>query len=260
MEETMSTDAASAPPPSDVTIRYLADLNPIPYLRAYLDGQRRPDDRRFWFDRGDRDGQCLIFTEDKQWVLFHIDFRDLYRSFDVSDEPGHSEAHGNDDVEKGLGRLTEGAAASWLVSNGYVLPKRLRGRALDGDLEVGQPRRRSKRRLIRADEHADPTKDSNGQLRQTRLRAVLDKKPPYLILDGTPLTAQEVGVYYVAALIRANGEHVSFAGFLKKNPRFEGAISTRVLDQLPKQIQALIQRDGKGSPPRLKIELLESVQ
>jgi hypothetical protein len=164
MEETMSTDAASLPPPSEVLTEYLTDLNPIPYLRAYLDGPKRPDDRRFWFDRGDRDGECLIFTEENHWVLFRIDFQDLYRSFGVSDEPGHSEAHGNDDVENGLGRLTDSAAASWLLSNGYVLPKRLRDRALDEDPEVGWSCRRSKRRLISADNQAGTTEDSNGQV------------------------------------------------------------------------------------------------
>jgi hypothetical protein len=96
--------------------------------------------------------------------------------------------------------------------------------------------------------------------RQTRLRAVLATQRSHLILDGTPIPAQEVGVYYMDALIRANGEGVSFAGWVAKTPRFAGAVSTRVLDQLPEEIQGYIQRDGKGRPPRLKVELLQSAQ
>jgi hypothetical protein len=97
-------------------------------------------------------------------------------------------------------------------------------------------------------------------LLQTRLRAVLDADPPHLILDDSPFPAQEVAVHYMNALIKANGLRVSFAKWVKENRRFEGAVITRVLNGLPKAIQPFVERDGKGMPPRLKIELLRAAQ
>jgi hypothetical protein len=92
---------------------------------------------------------------------------------------------------------------------------------------------------------------------QTRLRAVVDSKPPYIVLDGKPFPAEEIAVHYLDALIKANGGQVPFARFMKqeKNQRFEGAVSTRVLDKLPTEILHFIER-SQGSPPRLKVELL----
>jgi hypothetical protein len=101
---------------------------------------------------------------------------------------------------------------------------------------------------------------SGSPVPEGRLRAVLDATAPYLILDGTPFPAEEVAVHYLDALIKANGRRVSFAEWVQQNPRFEGAIVTRVLDRLPQEIQRLIERGGKGSPPRLKVELLRSAQ
>jgi hypothetical protein len=93
--------------------------------------------------------------------------------------------------------------------------------------------------------------------RQARLRAVLDAETPYVILDDRPIPAEEVAVHYLDALIGANGGHVPFARFLRQpqNKRFEGAVCTRVLDRLPSEISPFIER-GKGSAPRLKVELL----
>jgi hypothetical protein len=97
--------------------------------------------------------------------------------------------------------------------------------------------------------------------RQTRLVTVLDAEPPHLILDGKPFPAREVAVKYLDALIRANGERVSFAEFVERNsPRFDSAVATRVLDGLPKEIQPFVDRPGKGRSPRLKVELLKPAQ
>ncbi len=94
---------------------------------------------------------------------------------------------------------------------------------------------------------------------QTRLKAVVNAKSPYLILDGEPFMAVEVAVHYLNELIQANGRQVSFRRWLKENPKFEGAVVTRVLDGLPKAIGLYIKR-SKGLGPCLNVELLRAAQ
>jgi hypothetical protein len=96
-----------------------------------------------------------------------------------------------------------------------------------------------------------PPGGENSVVAQTRLKAVLDVKCPYLRLDGAPFPAEEVGVRFVAELIEANGREVSFTAWRKKHSQFEGEQSNRVLDRLPAEILAFIIRGGKGHRPRL---------
>ena len=113
---------------------------------------------------------------------------------------------------------------------------------------------------IRTAEVGEKAFSQTRNVRQIRLRAVLDDSPPYLILDGRRYEElDEVAVYYLDALIRANGHRVPFTDWLKKHPKFEAAIVTRVLDKLPSEIQRFIER-SKGVPARLKVEELESAQ
>jgi hypothetical protein len=98
---------------------------------------------------------------------------------------------------------------------------------------------------------------SGSGRQQTRLKAVVDVDKPYLLLDGKPLPADEVGVRYVSALIKANGGRVSFTEWVRDKNQFAGATTTRVLNRLPKEIQPFIER-AKGKPPRLRIALLQS--
>jgi hypothetical protein len=98
----------------------------------------------------------------------------------------------------------------------------------------------------------------SGSGRQTRLQAHLDVDPPFLTLDGEPVPpSHEVATHFIARLIEANGERVTFASFVRANPRFERAISTRVMEDLPAQIEKLIDHEGKGSPYRLRVEDLQ---
>jgi hypothetical protein len=89
-----------------------------------------------------------------------------------------------------------------------------------------------------------------------RLQAVPDANPPYLILDNRPIPASEIGVHFMAELIKANGRPVSFAAWLRQHPQFTGAIVTRVLDGLPAEVKPFVERPGKGGLPRLKVGLL----
>jgi hypothetical protein len=63
----------------------------------------------------------------------------------------------------------------------------------------------------------------------------------------------------MAELIKANGGRVSFKDWVEGEPRFQGAVVTRVLKKLPKEIQPFIQH-SRGLPARLKIELLRAAQ
>jgi hypothetical protein len=97
----------------------------------------------------------------------------------------------------------------------------------------------------------------NGQpSRQTRLQAILNRKPPFLMLDGQPYPGTEVAVHFVAELIEANGRQVSFSQWVRDHSRFEGSQSDRVLRSLPAEILRFIERGGKGRQPRLKVEAL----
>jgi hypothetical protein len=95
--------------------------------------------------------------------------------------------------------------------------------------------------------------------RQSRLCAHLDRDPPFLTLDGEPIaTFDETATHFVARLIGANGEGVSFAEFVRGNPRFEGAIVTRVMAGIPPDLERFIARPAKkGRLYRLKAQDLQ---
>ncbi len=58
---------------------------------------------------------------------------------------------------------------------------------------------------------------------QSRILAHLDSDPPFISLDGEPFPPfLEAATYYVARLIEANGEQVSFANWLKGHEEFLG--------------------------------------
>ena len=101
-----------------------------------------------------------------------------------------------------------------------------------------------------------PMPKAEAPRRQPRLSVKLNVSPPYIIFDGTPLSAPEASVHYVAALIAANGYPVAFKRWVKDHPEFEGQVSTRVVKGIPEPVRALIDSPGKGRPPRLKVEEL----
>jgi hypothetical protein len=94
--------------------------------------------------------------------------------------------------------------------------------------------------------------------KQDRLRVYPDCDVPYAELDGEILVLEnEVSAKYLARLVMADGERVGFKEFQRENhPKFDGAVGTRVLDGLPKEIGALIERK-QGKSPRLRVELLQ---
>jgi hypothetical protein len=101
-----------------------------------------------------------------------------------------------------------------------------------------------------------PMPKAEAPRRQPRLSVKLNVSPPYIIFDGTPLSAPEASVHYVAALIAANGYPVAFKRWVKDHPEFEGQVSTRVVKGIPEPVRGLIDSPGKGRPPRLKVEEL----
>jgi hypothetical protein len=94
------------------------------------------------------------------------------------------------------------------------------------------------------------------------LHVVKGDSRPYFVLDGEPVGCDdECLVRYVARLIEANGEEVSFAGWLKGQPaHLEGTIITRLWPKLPERIASFIVRGGKGKSPKINVELLYSAQ
>ncbi len=139
----MSRDPAGrARPSQNLLIRYKAlngeieTICPTPQFLTVMFGERNTGEKRCWRDRGDREGQCLIFVDelDKvRWLRLHIDLSDLYRSFD---EPV-PERHAGTDLPDGLDgeELSERDAAEWIDVNGEALPTRLMGRTLAGKPE-----------------------------------------------------------------------------------------------------------------------------
>jgi hypothetical protein len=93
---------------------------------------------------------------------------------------------------------------------------------------------------------------------QSRLRAHLDGRPPYLTLDDKPAgPMDEVAVRYLARLIEADGEPVAFTRFIEENPAFRGSVVTRVMGNVSKEISRYIERPGRGWPMRLRVEDLQ---
>jgi hypothetical protein len=100
--------------------------------------------------------------------------------------------------------------------------------------------------------------EPSGSGRQTRLQAHLEEGLLYLTLDGKPVPAfDEVATHFIARLIKANGESVWFAAFIRANERFEGANPTRVMKKIPAPVKKLIEHKGKGTPYRLRVEDLQ---
>jgi hypothetical protein len=100
----------------------------------------------------------------------------------------------------------------------------------------------------------------DGRAKQRRLVAHLDVHPPFISLDGKPFsTFPEVGTHFVARLIEANGERVSFRAWVRENPRFVGAVSNRVKKDIPEPLLTYIEWNGGGKPPRLCVELMTKV-
>jgi hypothetical protein len=114
-----------------------------------------------------------------------------------------------------------------------------------GDLE-GTPR------------HRQTVNDASGEgdsSRQSRLQVNIDAKEPYFILDSEPISCKSpAAVHFVAALINANGERVSFAEWNRRHPEFEGSRSNRVLRAIPEQVQVFVEFGTRGKEPRLKVE------
>jgi hypothetical protein len=93
--------------------------------------------------------------------------------------------------------------------------------------------------------------------KQTRLRAHLDEKVPFITLDGKPFPPfDECATRYVARLIEADGEQVAVSGFIQaRKGCCEGARSTQVLNAITDGLSPFIDR-SQGKAPRLKVELL----
>jgi hypothetical protein len=93
--------------------------------------------------------------------------------------------------------------------------------------------------------------------RVSRLETVVDGEKSHFLLDGKPIPTPEVAVSYVARLIKANGERVSFTEWLESQPAFQGETSNRVFKKIPSEVMQFIDWPGKGGrSPRIKTELL----
>jgi hypothetical protein len=99
-----------------------------------------PSAKCCWLGRGKRDGQWLTdfaAPEGIRWVLWHIDFFDLRRSFDETEPSGHGGTDLPDSVHGE--EVSERDAAAWIDENGYDLPTTLMGHTLVGKPEPGAP-------------------------------------------------------------------------------------------------------------------------
>jgi hypothetical protein len=96
-----------------------------------------------------------------------------------------------------------------------------------------------------------------GTVCQTRLTAYPNEDPPKIVLDGSPYPVKYEAALYLDELIQADGRPVSFKALQEVTPALEGAVGTRLLGSLPPKILDLIERGGKGSPVRLRVELLK---
>jgi hypothetical protein len=91
-------------------------------------------------------------------------------------------------------------------------------------------------RLFRGVAKGKPTRP----VEPPRLMAIIDGDDCHFIVDGKPVPAETVGVHFVARLIRANGEKVSFAAFVRDNPQFRAARSDRVRGKVPDAVMEFI--------------------
>ena len=81
--------------------------------------------------------ECLVLTKDDHWILFGVDWSDLWRSFGEGDPPGFH------DVPVENRELSAAQAAAWLDENGHEWPEVLRGRSLvEAARTIGSQRRR----------------------------------------------------------------------------------------------------------------------
>ena len=78
----------------------------------------------FGWGRESHHAECLVLTKDDHWILFGVDWSDLWRSFGEGDPPGFR------DVPVENRELSAAQAAAWLDENGHEWPEVLRGRSL----------------------------------------------------------------------------------------------------------------------------------
>jgi hypothetical protein len=103
----------------------------------------------------------------------------------------------------------------------------------------------------------NPTNETNDRdVSLGRLKACFPKEGnPYFVWDGRPCApCPPVCVHFVARLIKAHGEPVSFAAWVRENPTFEGERSDRMLPRLPPEVRQVIDAPGKGAPMRLIVQ------
>jgi hypothetical protein len=109
----------------------IEDICPTPQFVEAMFRKHDPGEKSCWIGRGEWEGQWLTAIpegEKVRWVLWYIDFSELYRSFDVPEPKGQGGAHHPDGVSGE--ELGERTAARWLDDNGYDLPAILMGRTL----------------------------------------------------------------------------------------------------------------------------------
>jgi hypothetical protein len=117
-----------------------------------------------------------------------------------------------------------------------------------GRNQVHELRRRLQQGLFSPQESNEP---------KARLVAVCDADEPYFLVDGVPYAAAAVVVHFVARLIEANGEEVSFSKWVKDNEKFEGEQSNRVREKIPAEVREFVNWPGqKGRSPSINRERL----
>ena len=113
----------------------------------------------------------------------------------------------------------------------------------------------------------EPVRPPGGR-RQTRLEAHIEGETPYLTLDGKSLPAfDRIATLFVARIIAAGGEGVSYAQFKKVkceynksiflDRRFHSSSVTRKIEKLPPEVCRYITGGGKGNPYRLLVDDLQ---
>jgi hypothetical protein len=93
------------------------------------------------------------------------------------------------------------------------------------------------------------------RMRQSRLKVIGGPNAYYIELDRVRYPVKDAAAMYVQALIEADGHPVSFRKLQGQHPdRLGGEIGTRLLDGLPPDVTAHIERPGQGSLCRLKVD------